>query len=76
MVIYKSVPNIIITKMYACKQVGKQLRCGRMFVKDFGDIPVLRYNEQTKKFEEVDNCRGFGYASRNAKRYRNKKVRG
>lgn len=42
-------------------------------VTDFGDLPVCRFNEVTKRMEPVVNTRGLAYANRNQLRYRNKK---
>lgn len=56
-VIYRDVPIII------------EDRHGR---KDYGDIPVARYNEITGKIEAVDNPRGNAYAARKRQRYRKK----
>ncbi len=56
-VIYKDVPVI-----YEDKD-------GRKF---YGDVPIVRRNDQTGKFEEVINTRGNGYAGRHRKKYRNK----
>lgn len=54
-VIYRSVPVII------------EDRHGR---KDYGDVPVVRYNEITRKFEDVVNPRGNAYGARRRMRYR------
>jgi hypothetical protein len=56
-VVYRSVPIVI------------EDRYGR---KDWGDIPVVRYNEITRKFEPVDNPRGNAYGARRRQRYRKK----
>ena len=43
--------------------------------KIFGDLPQGVFNEQTSKWEETENPRGFAYALRNAMRYRKNKRR-
>lgn len=40
--------------------------------KYLGDIPVVRYNEITKTFENVVNTRGRGYGGRTRIKYRKK----
>lgn len=45
----------------------------KAFVLDLGDVPVIHYNEQTNKFEAVDNPRGNAYATRNRLKFRRKK---
>ena len=71
---YNDIPNVRIkTKIPHIRKIGGKLYRG--FCIDYGDIPVTTYNEITHKFEEVVNNRGFGYAHRNALRYRNKKVK-
>ena len=44
-------------------------------IKNDGDIPCIRFNEITKKFEAVDNPRGLAYANRNQLRYRRKQCK-
>ena len=73
MVIYKSVPVVISMKMSHVRKIDGRLYGG--FCMDHGDIPVATYNEITQRFEAVDNSRGYGYAHRNAKRYRNKRLK-
>ena len=41
--------------------------------KDWGDLPVIRFNEITQKLEAVVNTRGFGYATRRDDRFRKTK---
>lgn len=43
-------------------------------IKFLGDVPICRYNEETKKFEEVVNPRGNAYAARYRLKYRIKRV--
>ncbi len=43
--------------------------------KYYGDVPVARFNEVTRKFEPVVNTRGKGYAGRNRMKYRKNKKR-
>ena len=63
MIIWQSTPDIIwIKDPYSGS-----------FYQDLGDIPILRYNEKTKKFESVVNNRGRAYGLRNARKFRNKK---
>lgn len=57
-VIYRDVPVI-----YNDKQ-------GRSY---YGDVPVVRYNEITKKFEPVDNPRGNAYGARHRQKYRKRR---
>ena len=38
-------------------------------------LPVGRYNEITKKFEEVVNPRGMAYATRNRLKFRKRNTR-
>ncbi len=40
------------------------------FTKDYGDIPIMRYNNITNNWESVDNHRGYGYAKRKDIKYR------
>ena len=54
-VIYKSVPVVYEDKK------------GRSY---YGDVPVVRYNEITGKFEPVVNPRGNAYGARSRQRYR------
>ena len=56
-VIYRDVPVVY------------QDRQGRSY---YGDVPVARFNEITRKMEAVDNPRGNAYAARSRQRYRNK----
>lgn len=44
---------------------------GRRF---YGDVPCVRYNDITDKFEPVDNPRGNAYAARLRMKYRKKKM--
>lgn len=72
MVIFKSVPQLIQVKIPHVYNVGGKVRGG--FCKDWGDVPCATFNEETKKFEAVENNRGAGYAGRNRKMHRNKKL--
>ncbi len=54
-VIYRSVPVVY------------KERDGKTY---YGDVPVVRYNEITRKFEEVVNPRGNAYGARRRMRYR------
>jgi len=71
MVIWKSVPVIIKEKMQHIRKIGGKLY--NSFILDYGDIPVARWNEETKQFEEVDNPRGKAYAARRRLKHRPKK---
>ena len=55
MVIWKDIPKVLV-------RIKSILTCG--------DIPVARFNETTKKFEEVVNNRGRAYAARKRLAYR------
>lgn len=70
-VIYKDVPVIIERKMMHVRKIGGRIYGS--FCKDYGDIPVVVFNEETKQFEPVLNSRGKGYAGRNRKMHRNAK---
>jgi hypothetical protein len=72
MVIYKYVPVPIEIKCWHIHKIGKRVH--RDFTKDVGDIPVARINTVTGKVEDVVNNRGFAYATRNRKKFRNKRV--
>ena len=39
---------------------------------EWGDIPCVRLNEITQKFETVENRRGIAYAARKRMKYRRK----
>lgn len=68
MVFWKTVPVKIRTKIEHVKKV-----CGRTyrsFITDYGDIPCARYNEITRKIEDVVNLRGNAYAARKRTEYR------
>lgn len=71
MVIWKDVPVPIIHKTLHVRRIGGKLR--HSFIKDYGDVPVIRYNEVTKKFEEVVNIRGNAYAARKRLKYRKRR---
>jgi len=71
MVIWKDVPVLIKDKMVHCKKIGGKIF--KSFIIDYGDIPVGRYNDQTGKWEEVENNRGKAYAARKRQKYRRKK---
>lgn len=76
--IYKTVWTVdVCVKIPHIHKIGGKLFGG--FCHDEGDIPVVTEikNDPTKIFAEgilvkVDNPRNYGYAHRNARRYRNK----
>lgn len=70
-VIWRDVPIVIQEKGPYFDMKKNRSRFG--FYKTLGDIPIAIYNPETKKFESVDNQRGYAYALRRAKRYRKKK---
>jgi hypothetical protein len=66
--IYKDVPVVI---QHKCWHVHKIKGINHNdFTEDYGDIPIVTFNEITKKFEDVVNNRGYGYAARKRKCYR------
>ncbi len=67
MVIYQSIPVPIRTKCWHIHKIGKILH--RDFTKDFGDVPVTRFNSITGKVEAVDNLRGRAYVARKRLKY-------
>jgi hypothetical protein len=71
MVIWKDIGILIKNKTLHIKKIGGKLY--RSFIIEYGDIPAIRYNEQTKKFEEVENNRGRAYAARKRLKYRKRK---
>ena len=68
MVIWTDINVPIIHKVNHVRKIGGRIR--RSFIRDFGDIPVARYNEATEKFEDVVNPRGRAYAARKRRAYR------
>jgi len=70
MEIYKDIAVPIVHKIWHIHDLGKRVH--RDFTKDFGDVPVGRWNPETGKFEECVNLRGRAYAARRLK-YRAKK---
>lgn len=71
MVIWKDIPVLFKDKILHCKKIGGKLY--KSFIVDYGDIPIARYNEKTKKWEEVANNRGKAYAARKRQKYRGRK---
>jgi len=71
MVIWQSVPVLIRDKVIHCKKIGGKLF--KSFITDYGEVPIARYNMQTKKWEEVENNRGKAYAARRRQKYRRRK---
>lgn len=73
MVIWKDIRVKIRHKCQHVKKIGGRLY--NAFVLDHGDIPCVRFNEDTKQFEEVVNNRGRAYAARKRQMYRENKKR-
>ena len=71
MIIWKDVPVRIYRKTTHVKKIGGRLY--RSFIHDYGDLPIIRFNEKTNKFEEVVNRRGTAYAARNRSKYKRKR---
>jgi len=71
MTIWKDVNVPIREKAIHIKKIGKRIQ--NSFINTVGDIPVLRFNEITKKFEDVLNLRGLAYATRKRLSYRKNK---
>ena len=70
MIIWKDIPAVIRRKIsHYRKKIKPKDRSGG-FVDTYGEIPVVRYNTTTKKFEDVVNPRGNAYATRNRLRFR------
>ena len=70
MIFYKTVPVKIKRKMIHIRKIGGKIY--NSIITDYGEIPSVRYNEKTKKFEDVVNTRGNAYAKRNDLKYRRK----
>ncbi len=70
MVIWRDVNVPIIHKCWHIHKIGGTLH--RDFTKDYGDLPVGRWNNVTKKMEEVVNTRGLAYATRKRLKFRKK----
>jgi hypothetical protein len=71
LVIWEDVPVEIYRKCWHVHKVNGILH--RDFTKDYGDIPVARFNSITKKWEQCINPRGNAYAKRNDIKYRKKR---
>ena len=71
MVIWKDINVRLRQKCIHVVMVGHNFRHRRAFINTFGEVPVLRFNEITGKFEDVVNPRGRAYAARNRLKYRN-----
>lgn len=71
MIIWKDIPVPIYHKVTHVKRIRGRLY--RSFIPDHGDLPVIRFNEKTQKFEEVINNRGRAYAARKRLKYRKKR---
>lgn len=68
MIIWQDIPVKIRHKFSHIRKIGGKTYYA--FANDWGDIPVARWNEQTKQIEEVQNFRGKAYAARKRKKYR------
>ena len=73
MIIWKDINVPIFHKTTHVRKIGGRLR--RSFIRDSGDIPILRFNAVTRKFEQVVNNRGRAYAARKRLRHRGKAKR-
>lgn len=71
MVISQIVPVKTHNKYWHVHKVGGRLH--NDFAEGYGDIPIGRINEITKKFEPCVNTRGLAYAKRNDMKYRKNK---
>lgn len=69
-VIWKDVPVIIEHKCWHIHKIGGTVH--RDFTRDYGDVPMGRFNAITGKFEECVNTRGNAYGARKRKMYRDK----
>jgi len=70
-VIWQDMPVPIINKETHVRKIGGKTY--RSFIKTFGDIPIVRINLITNKWEPVVNYRGKAYAARKRLKYRKKK---
>lgn len=68
MVIWQDISVLVKNKTVHIKKIGGKLY--NSFIVECGDVPVIRFNDQTKKFEEVVNNRGRAYAARKRQKYR------
>jgi len=69
-VMYVDVPVRIIHKCWHVHKIGGKVH--RDFTKDYGDIPVGRFNDISGKWENVVNSRGNAYGARKRLMYRRK----
>ena len=69
-VMWKDVPIRIYHKIFHIHKINKKYH--KDFTYDWGDIPLMRLNLITNKFEPVINTRGYGYARRRDIKYRRK----
>lgn len=76
MEIYRDTAVPIIHKIVHVHRKGQTgfTHAHRNFTKDFGEIPIGSFNEETQKFEPCVNTRGRAYAARNRRIYLNKKT--
>lgn len=70
MVIWRDIAVPIFHKCWHVRKIGGDARHG--FIRDCGDIPVVVFNEITKKIEVVVNTRGRAYGARKRLMYRKK----
>ena len=72
MIIWKDVPVKIRHKIWHVHKINGIHH--KDFTNDYGDIPVVRFNSISLKWEKVVNNRGLAYAARKRLKYkRNKK---
>lgn len=70
MVIWTTVYVPIREKQFHITKLGGRVR--NSFINTLGEIPVARYNDISKKIEEVVNTRGLAYGARRRLAYRSK----
>lgn len=68
MVIYRDVPVKVTQKGAHVRRSGGRVYSG--FYTGYGDVPVVRFNDVTNRFEPVVNPRGYAYALRADLRFR------
>lgn len=71
MVIWRDIGVKVTHKIIHIKKIGGKIY--RSFIKDYGDIPVMHFNEITGRIEPVVNNRGRAYAARARQMYRRSK---
>jgi len=71
MVIWEDLNILVREKVIHIKKIGGKVT--RSFCISLGEVPVFRFNEITRKIEQVINNRGRAYAARRRKKYRKNK---